>query len=85
MKKTLCYFGELSPFSNLHPCRFNLHNTNYHSSEQYIHHAKAKMFRDKTAASAILNSQDRLKPKMFGCTVKNFDKDTWLEHGLEAV
>ena len=35
-KNPLYYFGELSPFSNLHPCGFCLHNTNYHSSEQYI-------------------------------------------------
>ena len=54
--KTLCYFGELSPFSNLHPYRFCLHNTDYHSSEQYIQHTKAKMFGDKTAASTILSS-----------------------------
>ena len=55
-EKTVCYFGELSPIKNLHPHRFHLHNTDYHSSEQYIQHVKAKMFGDKTAASAILNS-----------------------------
>ena len=84
-EKTLCYFGELSPFSNLYPCRFHLHNTDYHSLEQYIQHAKAKMFGDKTTASTILNHQDGFEAKMFGCTVKIIDKDTWLEHGLEAV
>ena len=63
-EKTLCYFGELSPFSNLHACRFHLHNTYYHFSEQYIEHANAKMFRDKTAASTILNSQDGFEAKM---------------------
>ena len=43
------------------------------------------MLRDKTAVSAILNSQDGFEAKMLGCTVKSFDKDTWLEHGLEEV
>ena len=47
-EKILCYFGELLSFSILYPCRFLLHNTNYHSSEQYIQHANAEMFRDKT-------------------------------------
>ena len=36
--------------------RFHLLNTDYHSSEQYIQHVKAKMIRYKTAASTILNS-----------------------------
>ena len=66
MKKGLCYFGELSPFNNLHTCRFHLHSTNYLFSEQYIQQAKAKMFGDKTAASAILSSQDGFKAKMSG-------------------
>ena len=79
-KNTLCYFGELSPFSNLHLCRFDLHNTDYHSSEQCIQHARVKMFRDKAAASTILNSWDGFEAKMLGCTVKDFHKDTWLEH-----
>ena len=75
----------MSPFSNLHPCRFCLHKTDYHSSEDYKQHAKAKMFEDKTAASKILNRQDGFKAKMLGCTVKDFDGDTLLKCGLEAV
>ena len=67
-EKALCYFSELSPFSNLHPCRF--HPTTILQNNICNMQRLAKMFGDKTAASTILNSWDGCKVKMLGCTAK---------------
>ena len=42
--ETICFFGELNPFSNFHPCSFEVAGIKYHSSEQFIQHMKARFF-----------------------------------------
>ena len=52
--QTIGFFGDLSPYSNFHPCTFTLDNTTFHSSEQYIQYQKAKYFGHTLTASKIL-------------------------------
>ncbi len=32
------FFGYLTPLSNFHPAKFNIHRVEYHSSEEFLHH-----------------------------------------------
>ena len=54
--ETICFFGELNPFSNFHLCSFGVAGIKYHSSEQFIQHTKAKFFDDAKTANAIMNA-----------------------------
>ena len=47
---------KLNPFSNFHPCNFEVAGIKYHSSEQYIQHMKARYFEDQRSSDAILNA-----------------------------
>ena len=49
------YFGYMNPFSNFHPTKFHLNGLDYHCSEQFIQHAKAKFFNNEDVANRILN------------------------------
>ena len=55
-ENTICYFGELNPFSNFHPCIFEVAGVHYSTSEQFIQHTKAKFFEDTKTADAIMNA-----------------------------
>ena len=35
-EETICYFGELNPLSNFHPCTFEVAGVQYNTSEQFI-------------------------------------------------
>ena len=52
----ICYFGELNPFSNFHPCVFEVAGVRYSTSEQFIQHTKAQFFEDTKGANAIMNA-----------------------------
>ena len=58
------FFGELNPFSNFHDCQFEINGRTYHSSEQYIQHAKANFFGDRETAARIMSCNNALACKM---------------------
>ena len=51
---TYGFFGELHPFSNFHPCKFVMGDHLFNSSEQFIQHQKAILFKDHVTAEQIL-------------------------------
>ena len=53
---TLAFFGQLNPFSNFHPCKFEYSGMQFHSSKQLIQYMKAVLFDDTLTATSILDS-----------------------------
>ena len=60
------FFGEICPLSNFYPSRFFHNGIEYHSSEQFIQHAKAKFFGDSYGQSTVLNAETALGAKRAG-------------------
>ena len=75
--ETLAFFGELNPLSNFHRCTFNIENHKFHSSEQFIQHAKATHFKDNRTAQRILDADTALETKKLGRDVTGFNSKEW--------
>ena len=71
------FFGEICPFSNFYPSKFYYKGIEYHSSEQFIQHAKAKFFGDKYTERVVLNAETALACKRAGREVSNYDHKKW--------
>ena len=77
--RVVSFFGELCPFSNFHPANFIYKGQSYHSSKQFIQHAKAQYYNDQEMAQWILNTQSALAYKQLGYHVKNFNQQNWVD------
>ena len=73
----VCFFGELNPFSNFHPCSFEVVGVKYHSSEQFIQHMKARFFEDKKSAEAILNAVTPHECKQLSKSITGYNHESW--------
>ena len=81
--ETICFFGELNPFSNFHPCSFEVAGIKYHSSEQFIQHMKARFFEDKKSAEAILHAATPRECKQLSKGIVNYNYDSWVNMANE--
>ena len=72
-KDTICYFGELNPFSNFHKCTFEVAGVRYSTSEQFIQHTKAQFFEDNRTASAIMNAITPRECKQVSKNITGYD------------
>ena len=81
--ETICFFGELNPFSNFHPCSFEVAGIKYHSSEQFIQHMKARFFQDKKSAEAILHATTPRECKQLSKGIVNCNYDSWANMAKE--
>ena len=77
------FFGEICPFSNFYPSKFYHNGIEYHSSEQFIQHAKTKFFSDHYSQTTVLNSETALGAKRAGREVSNYDHKRWCKHAKE--
>ena len=77
--ETLGFFGELNPLSNFHRCNFNINNTTYHSTEQFIQHEKAIFFKDINIANKIMESKTPIECMLLSKEIENVDMDRWKE------
>ena len=78
-----CFFGELNPFSNFHPCSFEVVGIKYHSSEQFIQHMKARFFEDKKSAEAILHAATPRECKQLSKGIVNYNYESWANMAKE--
>ena len=81
----VCYFGQLSPFSNFHVSNFIVDDCEFVNSEQYIQWTKANYFKDKAMANLILATDDPIEDKKLGKSIVGYDENRWKEVGLELV
>ena len=82
---TLAFFGQNSHFSNFHPAPFSVEGEKFSCSEQYIQHAKAKLFDDDIAATRIKATSSPYRMKELGSRVRNFDKQKWSENAPQIA
>ena len=76
---TVGFFGELCPFSNFYPAKFNHNGKNYHSGKQLIQHQKALHCNDIGAADRILATKTAIACKQLSYTIQNYDHQSWIE------
>ena len=74
---TIGFFGELNPLSDFHPASFYGNGVHYTSSEQFIQHTKAILFKDYGTAKKILNASSALECKELAKGIDNYSKETW--------
>ena len=74
---TIGFFGELNPMSNFHPASFYVNGIHYTSSEQFIQHTKAILFKDYSCARKILNTSNALECKELAKSIDNYSKEIW--------
>ena len=74
---TIGFFGELNPLSNFHPASFYVNGTHYTSSEQFIQHAKAILFKDYSTTRKILNASSALECKELSKDIDKYSKELW--------
>ena len=82
---TLVFFGQNSHFSNFHPASISVEGEKFSCSEQYIQHAKAKLFNDDIAATRIKAASSPYRMKELGSRVRNFDKQKWSENAPQIA
>jgi ribA/ribD-fused uncharacterized protein len=80
MEKFTFFYRTQSPFSQWHPCFFEVEGITYQSAEQYMMHQKALLFGDEGVAQEILQAQHPREQKALGRKVKNFEAEVWNNH-----
>ena len=81
----VCYFGQLSSFSNFHASKFIVDDCEFPHSEQYIQWSKANHLKDSAMANLIRETKDPIEAKKLGKSIVGYDEKRWKEVGLELV
>ena len=84
-KDMICFFWQLSPFSNFHASNFIVDDCEFVNSEQYIQWTKAKYYEGSATANLILATEDPIEAKKLGKSLVGYDENRWKEVGLELV
>ena len=77
----IIFSGELSPYSNFHPCNFVIDDQTYHSSEQYIQYQKSLTFGDSHVANKILKADTAIECKQLSYQINGVDTERWRNEG----
>jgi hypothetical protein len=75
----VCFFGEISAFSNFHPARFRLHDLVFVNTEQYLFYQTAIKVEDFSTADKILEETDPREIKKLGKSIDTPYTDDWAE------
>ncbi len=73
------------PFSQWHPCRFELDGLVYTCAEQFMMEQKAVLFGDLEMAGKILEARHPREHKALGRKVRGFDADRWTSEARGVV
>ena len=74
---TIGFLGALNPLSNFYKSAFTYNGTKYETSEHFIQHAKAILFKDYDTAREILCCNSPLEAKRLSKSISNFNIDEW--------
>ena len=72
-------------FSQFYPAEFQIDGVRYHWAEQWMMAAKARLFGDLEALTAILDADEPLACKKIGRTVRNYDDGRWSAARFDLV
>ncbi|MFN0202346.1 MAG: NADAR family protein [Bacteroidia bacterium] len=84
-EKFTFFYHTSSPFSNWHPCEFEVEDIVFNCSEQYMMYGKAIFFEDEEMAERILAAKTPDKQKALGRKVRNFNYNLWREVAKDIV
>ena len=62
---------------NFHPSEFTIHDTTFHSGEQFIQYTKAQFFKDTKTSDSILASTSPGECKAKAVNIAGFSKKKW--------
>ena len=79
------FFRKQSVFSNFYPAIFKLDGNTFVNSEQAYMYEKAKMSKDQSSMSAIMNETNPAKIKRLGRQVRNFDPVIWDQYKFSIM
>lgn len=65
------------PFSQWHPCEFQVGDLIFHTAEQFMMYCKAVLFHDMEIAEKILISTNPRDQKALGRKVHHYDEKIW--------
>ena len=73
------FYGESSPFSNLHPARFMVEGKQFNCVEQFYMFKKAQTFGDCKRMDKIMQEEVPKRQKFLGKgpNIKNYQEDKW--------
>jgi ribA/ribD-fused uncharacterized protein len=72
------FSSKYSPLSNLYSeFPFSIDGQQYCSSEQYIQHCKAMLFKDESMAAKIMTEKNPYEIMALGKKVRGYNPDTW--------
>lgn len=71
------FYGNQSPFSQWHPCRFVVEEVAFNCAEQFMMYGKAQLFGDREIATQILAASQPRVHKALGRKVRHFDDTVW--------
>jgi ribA/ribD-fused uncharacterized protein len=72
-------------YSQFYPVEFQIDGVRYRWAEQWMMAAKARLFGDQEALSAILRAGEPLACKKIGRTVRNYDDGQWSAARFDLV
>lgn len=84
MSKLVVFYKTNQPYSNFHPCCFELDGRRFTTSEHAMMYCKAMLFDDEETAEKIVAASHPKKAKSLGRKVAGFTDDVWKQH-REAV
>ena len=84
-EKFTFFWQTRSPFSQWHPCVFNLGGIKYCCTEQYMMAHKAMLFDDPESHRRIMATESPREHKKLGRKVANFDPDVWNKNAKDIV
>ena len=76
-KEAVVFYGERSPLSNFYKTSFTENGITYQSTEMYLQHQKAILFKDEVTASKILASKSPAQAKALSYQIKHVDEAVW--------
>jgi ribA/ribD-fused uncharacterized protein len=79
------FFREVAVFSNWHKASFTVSGVRFNCMEQYMMHAKAKLFGDHKMADRILATPNPKDQKALGRQVAGYQESVWVEHRFPIV
>ena len=83
--RRVVFFGRYSPFSNHHPCQFEVGGKQYSCGEQFLMSEMALLFKDTQSADKIMQTVSPVKMIALGHQVKNFNQETWEAKAVDLV
>jgi len=84
-EKFTFFWRKESPFSQHHPCSFQIEGFDYNCSEQWMMHQKTLLFGEQELADRVMGSINPVSMKRYGRQIRNFNQDTWNKYAYDIV